>query len=584
MTILHRSRAAFCCAALLLSALVVPVALAVGVSPASAGIPPAVVITTTADVVDAGDGLLSLREAITATNTDLLAFDTTFQLAGGATYQLTRCNGGTDEDANVGGDLDLLGFEDTVITTDGGIAAIMQTCPGERVLDQRSAADRLSLSKVSVSGGSPVTAGGGVRTLGQLSIDTGTRLHHNRAGSGGGAAVGTDLLMSGSALHDNVTTGDGGGALVSGTATITFSAIYGNRSGANGGGVRVLGPAVLATSTVTQNEAFNGGGFAGSGGTALDTATVVANRAFTGANLLVNGNAAITSSIVALGSLGPDCAITAVVGSGQNVGGDESCDLPAPTDLLGVHPMLAPLAVPSYALQSMASRAPNALSPAVNHDESPCSGAASDQHSQPRGGSACNAGAVEAPGITCAQDFPDVGVAHPFFLDVCWLAQMGVTGGFLDGTFKPGQAVSRQAMSAFIYRLAGAPAFTPPATPTFGDVGTSHPFFREIEWMADTGITVSDQPAFRPGASVSRQAMAAFIYRVAGEPPTVPLGQAFADVSPNHPFYVAIAWLSDNGVAQGFTDGTFRPSASVSRQAMAAFMLRVAENSLIGGL
>jgi hypothetical protein len=33
------------------------------------------------------------------------------------------------------------------------------------------------------------------------------------------------------------------------------------------------------------------------------------------------------------------------------------------------------------------------------------------------------------------------------------MAEAGITNGFPDGTFKPGQAVSRQAMSAFMHRL-----------------------------------------------------------------------------------------------------------------------------------
>jgi len=71
-------------------------------------------------------------------------------------------------------------------------------------------------------------------------------------------------------------------------------------------------------------------------------------------------------------------------------------------------------------------------------------------------------------------------------------------------------------MSAFLYRSEGEPAFTPPATPTFGDVGTTHPFFKEVEWMSATGISTGYQPGptYNPAAAVSRAAMSAFLFRL----------------------------------------------------------------------
>ena len=61
-----------------------------------------------------------------------------------------------------------------------------------------------------------------------------------------------------------------------------------------------------------------------------------------------------------------------------------------------------------------------------------------------------------------------------------------------------------------------------PGEPTFSDVGTGHPFFDEIEWMAAEGISTgyagSPKPSYQPSAAVSRQAMSAFMYRLATGP------------------------------------------------------------------
>ena len=48
----------------------------------------------------------------------------------------------------------------------------------------------------------------------------------------------------------------------------------------------------------------------------------------------------------------------------------------------------------------------------------------------------------------------------------------------------------------------------------------------------------------------------------------------FPDVPTSSQFHGDIDWLVDNGIANGYADGTFKPTAPVSRQAMAAFLHR----------
>ena len=56
-----------------------------------------------------------------------------------------------------------------------------------------------------------------------------------------------------------------------------------------------------------------------------------------------------------------------------------------------------------------------------------------------------------------------------------------------------------------------------PGTATFSDVPTTHPFFQEIEALAASGITTGyGDGTFRPTNYVTRQAMAAFLSRALG--------------------------------------------------------------------
>jgi hypothetical protein len=53
-----------------------------------------------------------------------------------------------------------------------------------------------------------------------------------------------------------------------------------------------------------------------------------------------------------------------------------------------------------------------------------------------------------------SHQFPDVPDNSQFHDDIDWLVDHGIATGFQsDGTFRPGQAVSRQAMAAFMSRL-----------------------------------------------------------------------------------------------------------------------------------
>ncbi|NQX14147.1 S-layer homology domain-containing protein [Microbacteriaceae bacterium VKM Ac-2855] len=180
-----------------------------------------------------------------------------------------------------------------------------------------------------------------------------------------------------------------------------------------------------------------------------------------------------------------------------------------------------------------------------------------------------------------AARFADVPVGAPFFAEIQWLAKAKISTGYVDGavtSYRPNEEVTRQAMAAFLYRLhlhRGGESFSAPATASFSDVPTSHPFFREIEWMKSAGITTGNADGtFAPNSPVSRQAMSAFLARMSGE--TVPAVTAapFSDVRATDDFADAIAWMAAENISRGYDDGTFRPLEPVSRQAMAAFLFR----------
>ncbi|WP_229675185.1 S-layer homology domain-containing protein, partial [Pseudarthrobacter scleromae] len=72
--------------------------------------------------------------------------------------------------------------------------------------------------------------------------------------------------------------------------------------------------------------------------------------------------------------------------------------------------------------------------------------------------------------------------------------------------------------AAFLYRMAGAPDYTAPAGSPFADVVTGQQFYKEMAWLAEKGIStgwVEDgRRLYRPLQAISRDAMAAFLFRL----------------------------------------------------------------------
>jgi hypothetical protein len=190
--------------------------------------------------------------------------------------------------------------------------------------------------------------------------------------------------------------------------------------------------------------------------------------------------------------------------------------------------------------------------------------------------------ATSGPAAAAPTGFNDVPNSQPFYGDISWLVGKGITKGYPDGGFHPDASVSRQAMAAFLYRFSGASAAAC-TQPPFPDVAASSQFCTEIAWLADQKVTGGyPDKNFHPANSVTRQAMAAFLYRLAHNGADAPACSGkgpFADVAATDQFCGAITWLAGQDITGGYADGGFHPAEPVTRQAMAAFLHRFADPS-----
>lgn len=173
--------------------------------------------------------------------------------------------------------------------------------------------------------------------------------------------------------------------------------------------------------------------------------------------------------------------------------------------------------------------------------------------------------------------FKDVPAGHKFEAGIRWASENGITTGYSDGTFRPGESVARDAAATMIYRLEGRPSYTPPASSRFTDVPKSAQFYKEIHWIAAKGITTGHADgSFKPKDTLSREALAVFMYRLAGRPAyTAPSSSRYSDLKPGDKFYREIHWAESKGVMGAYSGSKFEPKIAVSRQAFVTVLHRM---------
>ncbi len=80
---------------------------------------------------------------------------------------------------------------------------------------------------------------------------------------------------------------------------------------------------------------------------------------------------------------------------------------------------------------------------------------------------------------------------------------------------------------------------------------------------------------FAPNATTSRAMIVTILWRLRGSP-EAEAAEMFTDVAPGDWYADAIAWAASEGVAEGYEDGSFRPNDAITREQLAAMLWRYA--------
>lgn len=149
----------------------------------------------------------------------------------------------------------------------------------------------------------------------------------------------------------------------------------------------------------------------------------------------------------------------------------------------------------------------------------------------------------------------------------------GLMNGTSDATFSPDQATSRAMLVTILYRQAGSPTVS--EAPPFSDTPADAWYAAALSWAAENGVIGGYADGrFGPSDPVTRQQMAAILWRYAGSP-AAGSGESFADQSAISPYAVsAVAWAEAEGIIRGSAGNRFDPHGSATRAQTAAILHR----------
>ncbi len=176
--------------------------------------------------------------------------------------------------------------------------------------------------------------------------------------------------------------------------------------------------------------------------------------------------------------------------------------------------------------------------------------------------------------ITLTRRHPFADLAEGNWADdpVQYLVEQGVITGYTDGTFRPNSEVTR---AQFAKMLVGAMEWeiVTPQSPTFSDVPADYWAYNYIETAAAHGVISGyTDGTFRPVANVTRAQLAKMIFIARSWAMESPVITNFADVSQGDWFYSYAQAASSAEVMSGYDDQTFRPNIPATRAQVAKIL------------
>lgn len=171
--------------------------------------------------------------------------------------------------------------------------------------------------------------------------------------------------------------------------------------------------------------------------------------------------------------------------------------------------------------------------------------------------------------------FQDVGQNDWFASAVRYVTGKSLMNGESTTAFAPNENMSRAMLATVLYRMSGE---TAEADSSFRDVSSSAYYAAAVSWASSEGIVNgTGADAFSPNASITREQLAAMLYRYAGEPSVSADLSAYTDTVDISPYASkAVEWCVAKGILSGESATRLAPQDTATRAECAAMLQRFA--------
>lgn len=172
--------------------------------------------------------------------------------------------------------------------------------------------------------------------------------------------------------------------------------------------------------------------------------------------------------------------------------------------------------------------------------------------------------------------FSDVAASDWFAGSAVYVRDNGLMTGTTPTTFNPNGTTSRGQIAAILYRASGSPADD--RGTVFPDVADTAYYAAASRWAsANSIVTGYTNGNFGPNDPITRQQLAAILWRYAGSP-SASRGQDYADEGTISSYAsTAVDWARDNGIITGKTGNLFDPNGRATRAQAAVILHRYME-------
>ena len=165
---------------------------------------------------------------------------------------------------------------------------------------------------------------------------------------------------------------------------------------------------------------------------------------------------------------------------------------------------------------------------------------------------------------------------NSWFADaVKYVSENKLMNGTSTTAFSPNGNMSRAMLATVLYRMSGE---TAEADSSFRDVSSSAYYAAAVNWASSKGIVNgTGASAFSPNASITREQLAAMLYRYAGEPSVSADLSAYTDTVDISPYASkAVEWCVAKGILSGKSATRLAPQDTATRAECAAMLQRFA--------